>query len=163
MNRSIGINVNIGSSETQIFVTGHTGTIHSQVLAVAGNTMEEAITRYLEQNYNLLIGKRTANLLKSESGTSSSRKIQFPVEVRGRRLISNVLETVFISDEDVQAALADVVKVVTEAVTTAVDNVPAEISTEVLAGGILLKDNGNLPKAIDQQLMRATGLTVRRV
>jgi rod shape-determining protein MreB len=37
---------------------------------VAGNEMDEAITRYIKRKYNLLIGERTAEMIKMQIGSA---------------------------------------------------------------------------------------------
>jgi rod shape-determining protein MreB len=160
---SIGVNVDIGSSETKIIVTGPTGVIHSQVLPVAGNTMDEAIAQYLQRKYKLRVGMKTAEVLKSELGKVSPSEIQHTVKVRARSSIHNALEIVFVSDRDVREALADAISTIINAVTTAVKSVPAEMSANVAARGIALKGEKSLPKIMEQALMNATGMVVRRV
>lgn len=160
---SIKFNVNIGSNETEIVVVGPAGIIHSQTLPVASNSMDEAITQYVGQKYKLRIGMKTAEVLKSELGKVNPSETQHAVKVRARSLIHNALEIVFISDTDVREALADVINTIISAVTTAVKSVPTEISAAVAAHGIALKGEKSLPKFIEQALMNATGMVVRRV
>jgi len=159
---SIEFNVNIGSNETSIIVAGPSGVIHSQILPVAGNTMDEAIAQYIGQKYKLRIGMKTAEVVKSELGKTISPDTHHTVEVRGRRLIDDKTETIFVSDSDVREALAEVVNQIINAVMMALKSVPAEISAAVAARGITLKGGKGLPENIGQGLMSATGMAVRR-
>ncbi len=162
MSRSIGITVDIGSSTTKIVVIGPAGVVHSQVLPVAGNAMDEAIAQYIRQKYKLLIGERTVEVLRTELDTARPPEAQPTVKVRGQRLIDDAPEIVFITDEDVREALADIVSTITEAVMVAVKNVPAELSAAVTARGIVLQGGGGPMVNIAQQLMSATSMAVRR-
>jgi rod shape-determining protein MreB and related proteins len=158
----VEFSVNIGSNETKIVVTGDAGVIHSEVLPVAGHTMDEAVTKYIGQKYKLRIGMKTAEVVKSELGKTIFPDARHTVEVRGRRLIDNKPETIFVSDSDVREALADVVNQIINAVTMAVKSVPAEISVGVAACGITLKGEKGLPENIEQALISATGMAVKR-
>jgi rod shape-determining protein MreB len=160
--KGIEFSVNIGSNDTKIIITGPAGVIHSQVLPVAGHTMDEAITQYLRQKYRLRIGMKTAEVLKSELGTVSLSEMQRILKVRGRSLTDNTLEIVFVSDSDVREAIADAVGTIITAVTMAVKSIPAEISAAVAARGIALTGGKSLPKNIEVALMKATGMAVRR-
>lgn len=159
---SIEFSVNIGSEETKIMLAGPSGIIHSRVLPVAGNTMDEAIAAYLRRKYKLRVGAKTAEVLKSELGTAALSDTQRTMEVRGRGLIDNSLETVLISDRDVREALSDTVGTIVNAVTAALKSMPAEVSAAVAARGISLKGGKHLPENIEQALTRATGVVVRR-
>ena len=158
----VEVKVDVGGSETKIIVTGPGGVIHSQVLPAAGDSMDEAIVQSLRRKYKLRIGMKTAEVLKNELGTVGPPQAQRAVEVRGRRLVDNALETVSVSDSDVREAIGDEVGRIINAVTTAVKRVPPELSASVVARGIALKGGKKLPKNIDQALTAATGLTVRR-
>lgn len=124
--------------------------------------MDEAIVQSLQQKYKLRIGMKTAEILKNELGAAGAQQAQRTVEVRGRRLVDNALETVFVSDRDVGEAIGDEVGTIINAVTMAVKSVPPELSATVIARGIALKGGKRLPKNIEQALTAATGLTVRR-
>lgn len=158
----IGVKVDVGGSETKIIITGPGGVIHSQMLPAAGDSMDEAIVKALRQKYKLRIGIKTAEVLKNELGTADTPQAQRAVEVRGRSLVDNALETVSVSDRDIGEAIGDEVGTIINAVARAVRSVPPELSDSVMARGIALKGGKRLPKNIEQALTAATGLTVRR-
>lgn len=159
---SIEIDVNVGNDETKIIVTGPAGVIHSQVLPITAAKMDEAISQYLGRKYKLRIGMKTAETLKGELGTTSSSEVWRTVEVRGRRFVGGALETISVSDKDIREALADLVSTIINAVTRAVKSIPAEEAATLAARGIVLKGGKGLPENIEQELMSATGIAVRR-
>jgi MreB/Mbl protein len=158
----IEFSVSIGSEETKIVLAGPSGIIHSRVLPVAGNTMDEAIAQYLRLKYKLRVGAKTAGVLKSELGTATPSDTQRTLEVRGRGLIDDSLETVLVTNRDVHEALAETVGTIVNAVTAALKSIPAEVSAAVAARGISLKGGKHLPENIEQALTKATGVTVIR-
>ena len=62
--------VDIGGGTTDIAVISMAGIVYSSSVRVAGNEMDEAIIRYLRKKYDILIGERTAELVKIEVGSA---------------------------------------------------------------------------------------------
>ncbi len=62
--------VDIGGGTTDIAVISLSGIVYSRSVRVAGNEMDEAIINYLKRKYNLLIGERTAELIKWQLGSA---------------------------------------------------------------------------------------------
>lgn len=160
--QSVGITVAIGKRETKVIVNAPGGVIYSHTLQVAGDAMDEAIARYVEQKHQLRIGPRTAEVLKIELGSAVSPGSRFAVEVRGRDASDNTIKEVVIAEADARAALKEPVNTIVSSVTAALGRVPAELSASVIAGGIILKGGGSLLRDLDQRLASATGMVVKR-
>jgi rod shape-determining protein MreB len=60
--------VDIGGGQTEVAVISLSGIVISQSIRVAGDKMDEAILQYVKRKYNLLIGERTAELIKINIG-----------------------------------------------------------------------------------------------
>lgn len=153
---SIGIKVNIGSSETKIIVNGPNGMIHSQTARVGSDAMDDAITRYVEQQYKLQIGSLTAEAIRTELGLAAPPEMQRTMKIRARRIPDSEPEVAYITDDDISKALAEAIDKITEAVLSAVKNIPSEMLAAVKSGGIVLV--GAFLRNIDQPLMRVTGM-----
>src|SRR6478609_5515654 len=57
--------VDIGGGTTDVAVISLSGIVYSRSVRMAGNQMDEAIMQYLKRKYNLLIGERKAEQIKS--------------------------------------------------------------------------------------------------
>ncbi|MCK5553187.1 MAG: rod shape-determining protein, partial [Deltaproteobacteria bacterium] len=62
--------VDIGGGTTEVAVISLSGIVVSQSIRVAGDKMDEAILQFVKRKYNLLIGERSAELIKIEVGTA---------------------------------------------------------------------------------------------
>src|SRR5699024_10676586 len=62
--------VDIGGGTTEVAVISLGGIVTSRSIRVAGNNMDESITNYIRQTYNLMIGERTAEAIKIEVGSA---------------------------------------------------------------------------------------------
>src|SRR6187399_214720 len=62
--------VDIGGGTTDVAVISLSGIVYSRSVRVAGNEIDEAIIQYLKRKYNLLIGERTAEMIKITIGSA---------------------------------------------------------------------------------------------
>ena len=60
--------VDIGGGTTEVAVISLAGIVFSRSVRVGGDKMDEAIIQYIKRKYNLLIGERTAELIKITIG-----------------------------------------------------------------------------------------------
>jgi len=61
--------VDIGGGTTEVAVISLKGIVYSRSVRVAGDKMDAAIIQYIKRKYNLLIGERTAEIIKTPSAT----------------------------------------------------------------------------------------------
>ncbi|HKA54408.1 MAG TPA: rod shape-determining protein, partial [Candidatus Binatia bacterium] len=62
--------VDIGGGTTEVAVISLAGIVFSRSVRVGGDKMDEAIIQYIKRKYNLLIGERTAELIKITIGSA---------------------------------------------------------------------------------------------
>ncbi|HET6372396.1 MAG TPA: rod shape-determining protein, partial [Candidatus Polarisedimenticolia bacterium] len=100
--------IDIGGGTTDVAVISMAGIVYSRTVRVAGNEMDEAIIQYIKRKYNLLVGERTAELIKITIGsaypTGGERRT---VEVKGRDLIDGIPKTIVIGDDEIREALRE--------------------------------------------------------
>jgi rod shape-determining protein MreB len=152
--------VDIGGGTTDVAVISLAGTVYSRSVRVAGNEMDEAIINYLKRKYNLLIGERTAEIIKWEIGSAYPLKEPLKMEIKGRDLVEGVPKNLQISDEEIREALAEPVSTIVDAVRQALERTPPELSADIMDRGIVLSGGGALLRNLDQRLRDETGLPV---
>jgi rod shape-determining protein MreB len=152
--------VDIGGGTTDVAVISLAGTVYSRSVRIAGNEMDVAIIQYLKRKYNLLIGERTAEMIKIELGSAYPLKEEIRLEIKGRDLVEGVPKTLTISDEEIREALAEPVATIVEAVRMALERTPPELSADIMDKGIVLSGGGALLRNLDQRLRDETGLPV---
>lgn len=91
--------VDIGGGTTDVATISLGGIVSSRSIRVAGDKFDEAIINHLRQNFNLLIGERTAEAMKIQIGSASVEKAKDidGMTVRGRDLLSGLPKTIEIS------------------------------------------------------------------
>jgi rod shape-determining protein MreB len=152
--------VDIGGGTTDVAVISLAGTVYSRSVRVAGNEMDDAIIQHLKRKYNLLIGERTAEMIKWEIGSAYPLKDPLKMEIKGRDLVEGVPKNLQISDEEIRDALAEPVSTIVEAVRQALERTPPELSADIMDRGIVLSGGGALLRNLDQRLRDETGLPV---
>ena len=152
--------VDIGGGTTDVAVISLSGTVYSKSVRVAGNEMDSAIIQYLKRKYNLLIGERSAELIKCEIGSAYPLKEEMKLEIKGRDLIEGVPREQVITDAEIREALAEPVSTIVEVVRMALERTPPELSADIMDKGIVLSGGGALLRCLDQRLRDETGLPV---
>ena len=97
--------VDIGGGTTEVAVIALAGVVLSKSIRVAGDKMDEAIVQYIKRKYNLLIGERTAEIIKKEIGSAYPLEEPLTVEVKGRDLVAGVPKTLIVNSDEIREAL----------------------------------------------------------
>jgi rod shape-determining protein MreB len=152
--------VDIGGGTTEVAIISLAGIVYSTSIRVAGDKMDEAIIQHLKRKYNLLIGERTAELIKISIGSASPNTDDGSMLVKGRDLVAGIPKTIEISSEEIRKALGDPINSIVEAVRMTLERTPPELSADIIDKGIVLGGGGALLTNIDVLLREETGLPV---
>jgi len=152
--------VDIGGGTTEVAVISLSGIVYSNSVRVGGDKMDEAIINYVKRKHNLLIGERTAELIKIEIGTAYPTESIETMEIKGRDLVAGVPKTLGIKSEEVREALSEVVNAVVESVKMALERTPPELAADIVDKGIVLVGGGAMLRNLDVLLRETTGLPV---
>ena len=152
--------VDIGGGTTEVAVLSLSGIVYSNSSRVGGDKMDEAIINYVKRKYNLLVGERTAELIKINIGTAFPTEHLQSMEVKGRDLVAGVPKTLEIKSDEVCEALAEPVNAVVESVKVALESTPPELAADIVDKGIVMTGGGALLTNLDLLLREATGLPV---
>jgi rod shape-determining protein MreB len=109
--------VDIGGGTTEVAVISLAGIVYSKSVRVGGDKMDDAIVNYLKRKYNLLIGERTAEMIKMSIGNAYPFDDEIKTyEVKGRDLIAGAPKTIEVTSDEIREALADPISEVVEAI-----------------------------------------------
>jgi rod shape-determining protein MreB len=114
----------------------------------------------VKRKYNLLIGERTAELIKIKIGTAYPAQSQMHMEIKGRDLVAGVPKTLELKSEEVREALAEPINAIVESVKMALERTPPELSADIVDKGIVLVGGGSMLANLDILLRETTGLPV---
>ena len=152
--------VDIGGGTTEVAVISLAGIVYSRSLRVGGDEMDQAIVKFIQRNYNLLIGERTAENIKIEIGSGAPLEEELTMEIKGRDLVAGIPKTLIITSQEIREALVDAIQSIVDVVRTALERTPPEISADIVDKGIVLSGGCALIRKLDVRLREETGLPV---
>jgi rod shape-determining protein MreB len=152
--------VDIGGGTTEVAVISLSGIVISHSIRAAGNKMDEAILQYVKRKYNLLIGERTAELIKMKIGSAYPEEKPQSIEVKGRDLVTGIPKTLEINSEEVREALYESISMIIDTVRITLEGTPPELAADIVDKGIVLVGGGALLKNLDTLLREVTSLAI---
>lgn len=153
--------VDIGGGTTEVAVISLGGIVYARSVRVGGDKMDDAIIAYVRRSHNLLIGEASAEKIKKEIGSASMNpSVEKEMRVKGRDLINGIPKEVVIKTKDVAESLMEPVTTMVEAIRTALENTPPELSSDIVDKGIMLTGGGALLRDLDQVIRDETNLPV---
>ena len=148
--------VDIGGGTTEVAVISMGGIVASKSLRVAGDKLNDDIIQFAQKEYKLLIGERTAEMIKINIGSALPMKEKKEIAMRGRNLVTGLPEEVIVFNDDIQRALERSVKQIVAAVKTTIEETPPELLSDVMTNGIYLAGGGSLLKGLDILISKET-------
>ena len=152
--------VDIGGGTTEVAVISLGGIVYSKSVRVAGDKMDEAIMQFVNRKYNFLIGLGTAEKIKIHIGSAFPTNTGNKIEFGGRDLATGIPKTLTLDSEEVRQMTSEEVKVIAQTVRSAMEQMPPELSADILGTGIVLTGGGALLRNLDMLLKKETGVPV---
>ena len=154
--------VDIGGGTTDVATISLGGIVSSRSTRMAGDKFNAAIAAYIHQNFNLLIGERTAEAIKIQIGSASVEKAKDieSMSIRGRDLITGLPKSMDIDAVDVAKAIQEVVQSIIAAIKETLEETSPEIAADVIDHGIVLTGGGALLKNLQEVISEATKVPV---
>jgi len=148
--------VDIGGGTTEVAVISLGGIVTFRSLRIAGDKLNDDIVQFAQKEYKLLIGDRTAELIKMSIGSAMPLKEKKEMAMRGRNLVTGLPEEVVIFNDDVQRALDRSVKQIIIAIKTTIEETPPELLADIMSNGIYLSGGGSLLRGLDTLISKET-------
>lgn len=150
--------VNIGGGTTEVAVISLGGIVVSAGIRCGGNKIDQAIIDYVKKKHNLAIGERTAELIKINIGTAVRVSGEEKISIRGRDLLSGLPKTIDLTSNEVNEAIHDQLKEISQVIKRVLQETPPELCADVIEQGIVLTGGGALLKNIDVFVTRVIGV-----
>lgn len=151
--------IDIGGGTTDIAVISLGGVVKSKNLKIAGDRLDKDIITYMRNEFKILIGERTAEMVKIAIGSVIPGEYM-ETEVHGRDILTGLPRAVVVTDSDIREALALSIKELVEGVKDMLETTPPEILSDIMHGGITLSGGGALISGLDQFLGRVLKIPV---
>ena len=154
--------VDIGGGTTEVAVITLKDVVFCQSVRVGGDEMDRAIVHYVKRKYNLLIGERTAEMIKMTIGSAllTPEVEKATLKVKGRDLVTGVPKTIEMTAPEVHEALLETISNIVDVVRVALESTPPELSSDLVDRGIMMAGGGSLLTGLDELISKETGLPV---
>jgi rod shape-determining protein MreB len=152
--------VDIGGGTSEVAVISLAGIVYCRSVRVGGDKMDEAILQFVKRTYNLLIGERTAEIIKTTIGNAYPGEIE-SMDVKGRDQFAGIPKIININSDEVRMAIQEQIDSIVAAVKIALEQTPPELAADIVDRGIYLTGGGALLKGIDELLKQETGLPIK--
>jgi rod shape-determining protein MreB len=158
MAAAIGAGLPITEPTANMIVDIGGGTTEVAVISLAGIVYAKSV--YIKRKHNLAIGERTAEEIKTTIGNVLPEEPYETMDIKGRDLVAGIPKTLTITSKEIQAAIAEQVDVIVDAVRVALEQTPPELSADIVDQGIVLTGGGALLKNLDKRLKLETGMPI---
>lgn len=153
--------VDIGGGTTDVAVISLHGVVYSKAVRMGGDKMDEDIVNHIKSKGRILIGDRTAELIKRNIGSAFKvDEENRAMDVKGRDLVSGIPKTITIFEDEIREAISETITVIINAIKVALENTPPELASDIVDRGIVLAGGGALLRGLDSLIRHETGLPV---
>lgn len=152
--------VDIGGGTTEVAVLSLGGIVASRSIRIAGDEMNEDILNFAREEFNLLLGIRTAEEIKIGIGSAVPLKEPLTMPMRGRDLVTGLPKEIIVTDEQIREVVKKSVSAIIEAVKATIEETPPELVADIMEKGITLCGGGSLLRGLDKLLSQETETNV---
>ena len=152
--------IDIGGGTSEIACISLGGIVCSESIDVAGDTYTNDIMEYVRQQHSVRIGERTAEEIKCKIGAAIPELEDAPEDyvVTGPSMLTGLPQTITLSYNEIAYALDKSLAKLDAALMKVLQEMPAELYSDVVKNGIYLAGGGALIKGLDRRLSRKTGI-----
>jgi rod shape-determining protein MreB len=151
--------IDIGGGTTDVAVISLGGVVKSKNLKIAGDRLNNDIITYMRDEFKILVGERTAEMVKIAIGSVIPGEYM-ETEVHGRDILTGLPRAVLVTDSDVREAISASIKGLCEGVKDMLETTPPEILSDIMHRGITLSGGGALIPGLGELLQRVLKIPV---
>ena len=151
--------IDLGAGTVEISVLALGGIVSSRLLKIGGDIMNEAICDAVKENCHLLIGQKTAELLKLELGSAFDSS-EASLTVPGRDLISGLPSRADVKASLIHQAIKTYLSQITDTARELFEHTPPEIARSISISGVIVTGEGSRLKHLQLYIERALSLPV---
>ncbi|OIP24768.1 rod shape-determining protein [bacterium CG2_30_37_16] len=152
--------VDIGGGTTEVAVISLGGVVSARSIRIAGDELNEDIIQYARDEFNLLLGERTAEDIKIAIGSAYPLEKKLEAIMRGRDLVTGLPKAIPVDSDQIRQALAKSVNILIDAIKITIEETPPELVADIMEQGMFLAGGGALLKGLDQLITLTTKMAV---
>jgi rod shape-determining protein MreB and related proteins len=152
--------VDIGGGTTEVAVISLGGIVAARSLRIAGDELNEDIIQFARDEYNLMLGERTAEDIKVKIGSAYQTEKKLTAIMRGRDLVTGLPKSVTVDSDQIRGALSKSVASIVDSIKMTVEETPPELVADIMEKGIVLAGGGALLRGLDRLVSLNTKMPV---
>ncbi len=154
--------VNMGGGTAEIAVISLGQLVAYKTVRTAGTRFDEAIMLHLKKNHNIVVGERTAEMVKMTVGSAfidaKSEEKERTMEVRGRDFQTGLPQIIEVSEVSINEALQKPLKQILEGIKEVLSLTPPELAADIVDKGIVLSGGTALLHNFDKYISYYIGV-----
>ena len=150
--------VDIGGGTTDIAVLSMNGVAVSASLKVAGDYMDDLITRYVRRQHGLAIGLVTAENVKIQIGRVYPGGEEVSMNVKGRDVKTGMPRVITLTSGEIYEVLRRPARQIADEVLAVLEQTSPELVSDISESGITLTGGCSQLYGFDALLMERTGI-----
>jgi rod shape-determining protein MreB and related proteins len=154
--------VDIGGGTSDIAIISLSAIAYGESIRLAGDSIDEAIVRYIRLNHHLSIGIFEGEKVKIEIGSAYPTVDRLTTEVKGLNVKTGVPTSVLLSDDEIRLAMQEPISTIITILMRALEKTPPELSADIHSNGIYLTGGGALIRGLDKLIEERTSLKVHK-
>lgn len=155
--------IDIGGGTTDIAVISLGGRVDATSIPVAGNTLDEEITKFIRTQYRLAVGEKTAETVKQQVASCvTGPEFDEVLEMKGRCLVTGLPKRQNICTEDLVAIISELAEEIAIAAHSVLERTPPELAGDIYEDGIFLTGGGARLKGLPEYLSKRLKVKVWR-
>lgn len=155
--------VDVGAGTTDIAVISMGGIAVCESFKTASNDLDNQIIRYVRKEYNVEIGRLTAEMIKIKVGSAVKRDVEVAIVAKGRNVFSGLPESFEISSGEVYDAIIDTVDVICNAIRQVLNRTDPDLVADITEDGLNLTGGGSQLSGFAEKLKDYLGIEVHRL
>lgn len=151
--------VNIGAATTEISILSLGGIVLSKLIKVGGNKFDQSIQSAVKRKYNLEIGDKTAEVIKTKLAFALKDE-EKTTNVYGREIVSGLPKEMTVSSGLIYDSMEENLYTIVDAIKVILERTPPELASDIIDTGIYLTGGSSDIRALDKLINQETDLKV---
>jgi len=152
--------IDIGGGTTEVAVISLGGIVVNEMSKVAGDYLNQQISKYIKDKHGLFVGDLTAESLKIAFSKENANTENDYYEVKGRDRLSGLPVRINLAKSELKEALSDSVKTIANTVKLTLEKTPPELVSDIINKGLIMTGGGSLLAGLDEVLQEQIEIPV---
>ena len=150
--------IDMGSDTTEISVLANGGIVISRLIPIGGRTVDDAIIMHLRRQHNIIIGDKSAEVIKKK--VAALNDTSKDCKVYGRDIVSGLPVEKNVNSLEIRPVISEVINQIINNVKMILEKTPPEISADIFKNGMYLVGGSSKINGIDEYIEDSTRLKV---